>query len=67
MDNRILGRAYSRLIHKYFLNDLYLDLRARAKKETVDYIEAHIKDAMLVQGRAPLIDLCMSAKPGSTG
>jgi predicted O-methyltransferase YrrM len=59
MDKRILGRAYSRLIHKYFLNDLYLDLRARAKKETVDYIEAHIKDAMLVQGRAPLIDLCM--------
>ena len=59
MDKRILGRAYSRLIHKYFLNDMYLDLRVRAKKDTVDYIEAHLKEAMLVNGRRPLIELCM--------
>lgn len=59
MDKRILGRAYSRIIHKYFLNDMYLDLRARAKKDTVDYIEAHLNEAMLVQGRKPLIELCM--------
>jgi predicted O-methyltransferase YrrM len=59
MDKRILGRAYSRIIHKYFLNDMYLDLRARAKKDTVDYIEAHLSEAMLVQGRKPLIELCM--------
>ena len=49
MDKRILGRIYSRLIHKYFLNDMYLDLRVRAKKDTVDYIEANLKDAMLCQ------------------
>ncbi len=59
MDKKILGRIYSRLIHKYFLNDMYLDLRARAKKETVDYIEAHLHEAMLCAGRRPLIDLCM--------
>ena len=59
MDKRILGRAYSRLIHKYFLNDMYLDLRMRAKKDTVDYIEAHLNEAMLVSGRRPLIELCM--------
>lgn len=59
MDNRILGRAYSRLIHKYFLNDMYLDLRLRAKRDTVDYIEANLKDALLCQGRKPLIELCM--------
>ena len=59
MDKKILGRIYSRLIHKYFLNDMYLDLRVRAKKDTVDYIEANLKDAMLCQGRKPLIELCM--------
>ncbi len=59
MDKRILGRAYTRLIHKYFLNDMYLDLRVRAKKDSVDYIEAHLTDAMLCAGRTPLIDLCM--------
>ena len=59
MDKRILGRIYSRLIHKYFLNDMYLDLRMRAKQDSVDYIEANLKDAMLCQGRKPLIELCM--------
>jgi hypothetical protein len=62
MDKRILGRAYTRLIHKYFLNDMYLDLRLRAKRDSVDYIEAHLKEAMLVQGRRPLIDLCMRSE-----
>lgn len=59
MDKRILGRAYNRLIHKYLLNDMYLDLRLRAKHDTVDYIEANLKEALLCQGRKPLIELCM--------
>lgn len=59
MDSKMLGRIYRRLVHKYFLNDLYLDLRARAKKDTVDYIEANLKSAMLCQGRSPLIQLCL--------
>ena len=59
MDKKILGRIYSRLIHKYFLNDMYLDLRVRAKKDTVDYIEAHLNEAMLCAGRKPLIQLCL--------
>jgi hypothetical protein len=59
MDKRILGRAYSRLIHKYFLNDLYFDLRLRAKADTIGYIEANLKDALLCQGRKPLIELCL--------
>ena len=59
MNKTIVGRVYRRLIHKYFLNDMYLDLRMRAKADTVDYIEANLKDAMLCDGRKPLIDLCM--------
>lgn len=58
MDKRFLGRAYRRVIHKYFLNDMYLDLRVRAKKDTVDYIEANLKDAMLCEGRKALLGLC---------
>ena len=38
---------------------MYLDLRLRAKTNFVDYIEANLKDAMLCQGRKPLIELCM--------
>lgn len=59
MDKKILGRIYSRLIHKYFLNDLHMDLRLRAKKDTVDYIEANLKNALLASNRPRLIELCM--------
>lgn len=60
MDRKLLGRVYRRLVHKYLLNDLYLELRARAKKDTVDYIEANLKEAMLFEGRSALIQLCLS-------
>jgi len=59
MKKKIVGRIYNRLIHKYFLNDMYLDLRLRAKQDTVDYIEANLKGAMLCSGREELIRLCM--------
>lgn len=56
MDRRILGRAYRRLIHKYFVNDLMLDLRLAAKRETVAYIQPHLKTAMLFPDRYAVLD-----------
>lgn len=51
MDNRILGRIYRRIIHKYFVADLMLDLRLQAKRETIAYITPHLKTAMLFADR----------------
>ncbi len=55
MDRRILGRAYRRLIHKYFLADLMFDLRMDAKRDTVAYITPHLKTAMLFADRYALL------------
>jgi hypothetical protein len=59
MDKKILGRIYSRVIHKYFLNDLHMELRVRARKDTVDYIESHLATALLARNRPKLLELCM--------
>jgi hypothetical protein len=55
MDNRIAGRLYRRIIHKYFLNDIMFDLRVAAKKEAVDFISANLKTAMLFPDRYALL------------
>lgn len=51
MDNRFVGKLYRRIVHKYLVADLMLDLRLRAKQETVDYITPHLKTAMLFDDR----------------
>lgn len=51
MDNRLTARLYRRFVHKYFLNDLYYDLRLKAKQETVEYIHHHMSDAMVFRDR----------------
>lgn len=59
MDNRIAGRLYRRIIHKYFLNDIMFDLRQAAKKEAVEFISAHLKTAMLFADRYALLDFAL--------
>lgn len=59
MDKKILGRIYSRVIHKYFLNDLHMELRVRARKDTIDYIESRLATALLARNRPKLLELCM--------
>jgi hypothetical protein len=51
MDKRLTARLYRRFLHKYFLNDLYFDLRLAAKAEAVAYIQTHMTDAMMFRDR----------------
>lgn len=69
MDQRFLGRLYRRLVHKYFVNDLMLDLRLQAKQETIAYITPHLNDAMLLADRYALLDHALetAAKAGLSG
>lgn len=66
MDRRILGRIYRRLIHKYFVADLMLDLRLDAKRDTVDYITPHLKTAMLFADRYALLDYALKLAKTAT-
>lgn len=68
MDNRFVGKLYRRIVHKYFLQDLMLDLRLRAKQETVDYIAGRLKTAMLFSDRYALLDFAIKkAKAAAPG
>ena len=66
MDRRILGRAYRRLIHKYFLADLMFDLRMDAKRDTVAYITPHLKTAMLFADRYALLTYAVKLAKATT-
>lgn len=66
MDRRILGRIYRRLIHKYFVADLMLDLRIDAKRDTVNYITPHLKTAMLFADRYALLTYAVKQAKATT-
>ncbi len=56
MDDRFAGRLYRRIIHKYFLADVGLELRLAARREAADYIRAHLGEALLMPDRYALLD-----------
>ena len=48
---RLTGRLYRRIVHKYFSRDLMIDLQLHAKRESVDYILEHMRDASMFRNR----------------
>lgn len=66
MDNRFVGKLYRRIVHKYFVQDMLLDLKLAAKQESVAYIRQHLAQAMLVNDRYALLDLAIDAAKKAT-
>ena len=66
----ILGRGlraslYRKFLHKFYLNDLWLDLAIAAKRESVDYIRAHMPAAQVLADRYALLRFALGAAPPS--
>jgi len=64
----ILGRGlraslYRKFVHKFYLNDLWLDLAIAAKRESVDYIRAHMLAAQVLRDRYDLLRFALAAAP----
>lgn len=57
------ARAYRKLLHSFYVNDLWLDLRLHAKREAVDYIIAHMAEAMVLADRDELGRFALSRAP----
>src|SRR5271170_5948842 len=57
---------YRKFVHKFYLNDLWLDLAIAAKRESVDYIRANMLAAQVLDDRYHLLDFSLAAAP-STG
>ena len=63
MDDRIEGRLYRRIVHKYFLNDLMFELRLQARREAVAFIREHMSTALLVDDRYKLLAYALEQAP----
>ena len=57
------ARAYRKFLHSFYANDLWIDLRLHAKREAVDYIIAHMGEAMVLQDRLDLLKFALSRAP----
>ncbi len=59
----VFARAYRKLLHSIYANDLWLDLRLHAKREAVDYAIAHMSEAMVLADRDALARFALSRAP----
>ena len=59
----LLARAYRRIVHKFYRNDLWIDLCLRAKAEAVDYILAHMPEAQVLEDRFDLLRFALARAP----
>jgi predicted O-methyltransferase YrrM len=59
----VFARGYRKLLHSFYANDLWIDLRLHAKREAVDYIIAHMGEAMVLPDRLALLRFALSRAP----
>jgi len=59
----IFARAYRKLLHSFYANDLWIDLRLHAKREAVAYIIEHMQEAMVLPDRLDLLKFALSRAP----
>ncbi len=59
-----ISRIYRKILHSFYANDLWIDLRLHAKREAVEYIVAHMGEAMVLRDRFDLLRFALSRAPG---
>jgi hypothetical protein len=59
------ARGYRKLLHSFYANDLWIDLRLHAKREAVDYIVANMSEAMVLPDRLDLLRFALSRAPAA--
>ncbi|HUW79431.1 MAG TPA: class I SAM-dependent methyltransferase [Acidocella sp.] len=57
------SRAYRKILHSFYANDLWIDLRLHAKREAVEYIIEHMSEAMVLPDRLELLKFALSRAP----
>jgi hypothetical protein len=59
----LFARAYRKILHVFYANDLWIDLRLHAKREAVDYIIANMAEAMVLPDRFALLGFALAKAP----
>ena len=62
-DNRFGERLVRKFFYKYFARNLLYELQIRARATSVDYIQAHMADAMMFPNRRALFEHCLARAP----
>jgi hypothetical protein len=62
-DKGLLGRCYRKLLHKFYLNDLWFDLAVAAKKDTVEYVIRNMQGAQVLDDRFALLRFAVERAP----
>jgi len=57
------ARAYRKILHSFYANDLWIDLRLHAKREAVAYIIEHMNEAMVLPDRLDLLKFALAGAP----
>lgn len=59
----LIARAYRKVLHSFFANDLAIDLRLHAKREAVAYIVENMQGAMMRRDRFDLLRYALGKAP----
>jgi hypothetical protein len=59
----LFARAYRKFLHTFYANDLWIDLRLHAKRDSVAYIIANMPDALVRNDRFDLLKFALSRAP----
>jgi hypothetical protein len=59
----LFARAYRKFLHTFYANDLWIDLRLHAKRDSVAYIIANMPDALVRNDRFDLLKFALSKAP----
>lgn len=59
----ILARLYRKILHKFYVNDLWLDLCLAAKRDSVEYIISQMQGAQVLADRLDLLRFSLSRAP----
>ena len=59
----ILTRLYEKLLHKFYANDIWLDVRLAAKRESVAYVLEHMRHAIVRRDRYGLLRFALERAP----
>ncbi|MEE3502239.1 class I SAM-dependent methyltransferase [Acidiphilium acidophilum] len=61
----LMARAYRKVLHSWYLNDIAFDVRLHAKREAVAYIVEHMQAAMMLRDRFALLRFALARAPQS--
>ncbi|MDD2875713.1 MAG: class I SAM-dependent methyltransferase [Acidiphilium sp.] len=59
----LMARAYRKILHSWYLNDIAFDVRLHAKHEAVAYIIGNMQAAMMLRDRFDLLRFALARAP----